>query len=601
MNCNQKWRATEILFLISAWLFVMMLHGAIPFVMAPCSGQAIWTAGFAKSFTYGHFFTIYAHDFGMPRPAAISFGLAGAWPMSVLIRLGLHPIDAYTMITMCWLSVAFFSAFLIARNFGNSRYSSLLGTLVWMVLPMIWFHAHYGMLFLGMSLLAFYFITALYLFDITFKVTKDSFLRIFLFLLATLVSVFMDGYTFMMFFVGSAILLFFKVITLSEHRASILKIVLPIYLSCFVISYVLYCVFIGKLNYNSQPIEVFRSYGVDLFYLAIPSQGMLWLADLLDYNIKRPSGIYFGDPSVWRSTFLLPIMLVGVIAWWLCRKKPIAISFFVVALFAFYMSLGPSLKINSKIPPEMHPTYGKFNVAMSSKLAVMSTGSAALSKHLPGFNDMRSAYRWSVLEAFAFWCLIMVGAASSKKNKKIIWQGILLILIFFELPHLVEKTRYHLYSRSMFFQIDQKLIVELQRSIRHNEMVAFVPWGNDFLVNYLAPMSGFHTYNIGGDKNLVAAQEQWPTPMRTTGTESLDSEKVQAGIKMLVDGGVDVLIFPYFSTLWREAWPCPQYDSEACILQNKKNLQPTIQQLQTLPYLAVTNMRLFTIVRLKEK
>src|SRR3546814_12682441 len=73
----------------------------------------------------------------------------------------------------------------------------------------------------------------------------------------------------------------------------------------------------------------------------------------------------------------------------------------------------------------------------------------------------------------------------------------------------------------MFLQIDEELVSQLHQNIGSGETVAFIPWGNDFIANYLAPKVGFRTFNIGGDKNLSAAQTEWPSPMRALGP-SLD-------------------------------------------------------------------------------
>lgn len=594
-----KWTTAEVIFAALALMFMLFLHGAIPFFMSPCAGQAIWTSGFAKSLSQGSFFNLYAHDIGFPKPAAISFGLAGAWPMSILIRLGLHPVNAYATICMLWLCVAFFSAYLMARKLGNSRCFALLGAVVWLSLPIIWYHAGYGVLFLGMSLLAFYFLATSNLFFIENNIFKISFSTVCVFFLATFISVFMDGYTFMMFFSGSTILFVFVSITRRAQRKFMLKKILPIYIGCFALSYIFYCAFIGRLNFNSHPIEVFRSYGVDLFFLAVPTQGTSWFLDLLGYNHIRSAGMYFGDPSVWKSTFLLPLMIAGVIAWWLNHKKTMAMSIFAVAFFAFYMSLGPSLKINSTIPLSLRPAPGAVNVSMESKLAVMPTGSGFFLKHLPGFNDMRAAYRWSALEAFSLWWLVMLGIAASKGNKKMIWCGVLFLLILFNLPHLRKSIEYHVNAHKVFFTVDQKLIVELKKYIQPNALVAFLPWGNDFLINYVAPMSGLRTYNIGGDKNLIAAQTEWPEAMLKAGDKPLNDEEISNGIKMLLDKSVDVLVLPYFNTLWRETWPCPHRGDLSCVSQRQIELQPFVEKLQAMPALDVIDTQFFAMVKLK--
>src|SRR3546814_581240 len=132
--------------------------------MLPTLGQAVWTMGFAESFANGHLLDFYAHDFGIPKPAAMAFGLAGAWPASLLVRLGWHAADAYSGMAAFWLGLAMYSAYRIARGLGATRLHSVVGSTAWISTPIVWAHAGYSMVSLGISLLPFYFLAAIKLF-----------------------------------------------------------------------------------------------------------------------------------------------------------------------------------------------------------------------------------------------------------------------------------------------------------------------------------------------------------------------------------------------------------------------------------------------------
>jgi small-conductance mechanosensitive channel len=146
-------------------------------------------------------------------------------------------------------------------------------------------------------------------------------------------------------------------------------------------------------------------------------------------SMPRSEVDHFGDSSVWTTTFFLPLLLLGLIAWWMMRIKfKMATGFLLVGLFAIYMALGPSLKVNSKKPPELQKSDLPVSRAMLASHAVMPTGSAWISEHIPGFNVMRASYRWSTLSIFAFWCLLMIWVAMvSHKNP--LWCGVVLTIV----------------------------------------------------------------------------------------------------------------------------------------------------------------------------
>lgn len=597
--------------------FVLFVQAAVPFLMIPTLGQAVWTTGFSQSLANGPLFDFHAHDFGIPRPAAIAFGLAGAWPASLLIRVGLHPADAYAGMAALWLGLAMFSACQIARRFGATRSIALLGAVTWMTMPIIWAHADYSMLSLGIALLSFYFLAAFRLFLIESEATRIAPTAIALYFVAAIISVFMDGYTFMMFATGASILLLHSLITRPEIRTALIKVALPTHVASFALAYVLFSAHIGKSSFDGHQIDFFRGWGLDLSFIATPTKGLLWLPDLLGFSLKRTDELYFGDESVWMTTFSLPVLLFGSLAWWRARRQTkISTGVLLVALFSFYMALGPSLKINSSKPESLQLSHPRQQSAlMPPELALMPTGSAWISERLPGFNVMRASYRWSALGIFAFWFLIVIWVSRTDKASRGIWCLGFLAVTLFNLPDFQTKWQRSIDARNMFQQIDRDLVNELRRHIRPAETVAFIPWGNDFIANYMSPRAGFRTFNIGGDKNLQAAQSGWPWAMLALGGEG-DAAKVQTAAKMLIDDTADALVLPYFHMLWSpHFWPCVDQTTAKlsdeqkenirsipgflCPAEQRTELEPIVSALRELPYLKVLESTLFATVRLR--
>jgi hypothetical protein len=587
--------------IVLAIFLVLFVYGAIPFLMLPSTGVVGWVLGFSASLANGGLFDFYAHDFGIPQPAPIPFGLALAWPVSLLVRTGMHVADAYSLIATFWLLLAMFSAYRTALRFGGTKLVALLGAVTWMTMPTIWSHSEYSALSLGIALLSFYFLASFKLFSAETTNTKISPATIVLYGIATVISVFMDGYTFMMFATGATILLIYSLITRPDVRSILLRVSVPIHIGSFTLATYLYTSYVRKSNFSVAPLDFFRGWGVDLTFIAIPPKGLLWLPDLLELSVERSSQVFFGDPSVWMTTFSLPILLLGLIGWAHSRRRvKISTGILLISIFGFYMSLGPSLKINSIKPAALQSIPLQW---MAPEFAIAPTGNGWISEVIVGFNDMRASYRWSALGIFALWLLAVILISTTDRNLSRKFLLLVSIVLVINLPNFGNQLNSGITNRSMFLQIDQELIPELRERIKTNETVAFLPWGNDFFANYLAPKVGFRTFNIGGDKNLEIAKSYWPDQI----VFSLGNADVGNGVisstNILIDGTVDVVVLPYFDMIWAiHTWPCPADRKELdwpCPAERRVTLEPLIRDLRSLPFVEVVDTDLFATIRLR--
>lgn len=359
----------------------------------------------------------------------------------------------------------------------------------------------------------------------------------------------MDGYTFMMFAIGASIIFSSVFIASSKRRHSLLKVVLPVHVISFLIAYFLFAKYIGKSNFESQSMDFFRGWGLDLSFIVQPTKKFLWLPDFLGLSINRSDSIYFGDSSVWVTTFSLPIIIIGLFSWYKTKKRNyLSTGILLVATLGFYMALGPSLKINSIKPEQMQiNSPHQQSALMPAELAILPTGNAWVSESIPGFNVMRASYRWSALGIFALWMLVIVWVSQVEKKYQVISGSILFFLLLLNIPNLANQWKRGVIARKMFHQIDDEIAFPLRQKINGAEKVAFIPWGNDFLVNYLASIGDFRTFNIGGDKNLAEAQRFWPTGMQSFNDGVLNADKIPALTKMFLDNSVDVVVIPYLS------------------------------------------------------
>jgi hypothetical protein len=566
----------------SVLVLLLFLHGAVPFLAVPTLGQAVWTSGFSQSFLNDSVFSVYATNFGAPRSAPIAFGLAGAWPMAVLIAGGLHPADAYSAMSALWLSIAFLSAYRLSRLFGVSALLSLAGAVLWLSMPIIWAHANYSMLSLGIALLPFYFLCGLIL-----LLREPRSIHAALYVLACLISVFMDGYTFVMFVVGTSVLGAWLFTRSPPRRRALLRWALPVHALGVGMACTLYLLYLGTFRYEAASLESFRAWGVDLTFLVVSTQGVHWIPDALGLSIPRSEDRLFGDPSVWRSTFALPLLMAAFWAWWRTRRASVLASgFLVILVSSFYMALGPSLKIHSTKPAGQD-----LGQVMPAQYAVAPTGSGWLSSTVPGLRSMRAAYRWLALTIFSGWFLLILLLSARKRADVLLAAAVAGGVALINLPDIRQKWQEDAHNREMFLRIDSDLLQDMQQILEPHERVAFLPYRNDFLVNYLAARLDIVSYNIGGDKNLDEARRHWPETMREFRMASVDEAFPGHVIVLLARREADSVILPYVDMLWAaHRWPGPS--------EFKESLQPAISTLRKSGFVAVIERDHYAVVRL---
>lgn len=570
-----------------------LLHGAVPFVAMPTLGQAVWTTGFSTSFANTSLFAIHAGNIGIPEPAAIAFGLAGAYPASIFIHLGLHPADAYAAMAMFWFGIAFLGAYRIARYFGLHVLPAVLASIAWITLPIISGHSGYSMLSMGIALLPAYFYAMIHLMDAGSSTLWAKSKKGVVYLLACLVAVFMDGYTFMMFAVGASLIIFFCFFFYKQKnkKTFIATFVFPIHIIGLFISYYAYTSYIGTSSFQASPLANFRGWGADLTFFITPPHGVIWLWDSLGMSVGRTRGQYFGDASTWNTTFALPIVLLSVVSVWYFRAKKTMMfyGFLLVALFSLYMSLGPSLKINSTKSEDIKASMGR----MPAEAAVLPTGSAILSKYVPGFKSMRASYRWFALSLFSLWLLLVFSLARRNRSNNIAVNLILIALILSYFPDLREKWGGYTSHREGFMAIDRDLLNPLKKHIKPTDTVVSLPYRNDFLMNYLASAINAKSYNIGGDKNLRQAQKHWPARMRQFKMGQVDAGFSKRIVELLANKDATVVLLPYFDMLWAaHRWPRKK--------QFKTEMEKVIATLSNYKNIEVHEDSYFSLVMLKK-
>ncbi|WP_141727553.1 hypothetical protein [Burkholderia seminalis] len=593
---------------VVALAVVVVVYGAVPFVALPTLGQALWISSFAQSFANSGWPSIFAHHFGLPAPAPIAFGLSGAFVESALLAFTpLNPADAYSTTMLLFLALALWGAKRYASALGAPERYALALAVAWTTMPVIWAHSGYSMLSIGIALLPLYMWTTHRLCNAidahgsrTITISGTTLVTV------ACLAAFTDGYTFVMFAFGVLVQYAGWIAQPGGRRIRRLAVGVPLYAAGFGVAFALYRQYVGTQGFAADPLSVFRGFGVDATMLVRPTQGLLWLWDALHVSAPRSDAAYFGDASVWFTTFVAPVAIAGVAGVVLMKDRAHGAPLLVLGVLATYLALGPSLKVDS-VRPDADRAAGNFQATMPPEYAIAPTGTAYLSTHVPGFKNMRASYRWTALAAFAFWALfiLLITELSRRDKHNVAWSllGLMLAsnlpnpeshLVYSEVRHYEHQVRLHapLDFRNQFAMLDRSIVEDFRQDVPKDGITAFVPQGNDFLAAYLAAVSNTHTYNIGGDKNVALAQAHWPASISTL--FSSDTSTLAGNIEhVLTDHSAHAVVISYVDLLWNaHRWP----PSSAELDHARARYAAVVNTLSTHPLLIVKTRPYYTLV-----
>jgi hypothetical protein len=547
MNKNNSGRLLDIGLATVFLCFFLVLYGALPFIGIPTLGQALWSSSFAQSFANNGFFTVYASNIGAPSAAAMAFGLAGAWIQSLFIRMGFFPADAYSLMCAFWIVIAYIAAYKLALKFCMDRALAIIAAAAWISLPVCWGHTAFSMLAFGILLLPLYFLSAINLHACASSSLPEYSSRVLIHILCCIVSVFMDGYTFMMFAIGCFSLAVARFCFNKELRRLLLVKCFPVHFASFACAYVLYSYYIGASNTDGIYNDYFSITGLNLFNLLVPQQGVSWAFEAVRLGVS-------GAGDIRMAAFSAPILLLAMYMALKMRGTvdDLGRSVLCVSALALFLSFGPHLQF----PQLSQLDFSNISVSLTAfsfeKFYLIPTGSELLYKYLPGFNSMRVTFRWVALAIFMWWLFVVINLRpKATVNRRIAL--FLLLSVAVCTPNLLSWANYSINQRDLFSEVESELVTPLNALIEKNEIVAFVPWTNDMVVPYVASRGGYVTLNIAGDKNILRAKSAWPANFTALGHVLLkaitaaDAPKV---VSILASGEANVVVIPNIIRLW---------------------------------------------------
>lgn len=405
---------------------VIFFYGAVPGLALPTLGQSVWLGGFARSLSDADTFSIWAYNIGGSEASPLMFGLPAAVPMAFLIKAGLHTADAYSLSFALWYLISFFGAYTLLRTLNVRQPESILGSMLWLMLPVVHQHSGYSALSISLALLPLYIYTSLRC------ISNPSLKNLSILVGAAIISIFMDGYGFI-FFASCHILI---VCIRGLFSRSFRYVNVLFFTIAFGTAYILYASYIGETSYSPANLNSFRGWGLDLSFAVWPTEGLFFLPDYLKFSLPRYAGQFFGDSSVFRTSFSLFILVPAVILFYKnYGDRSFKRIFFVILIFGFYMALGPSIKWMS-FRPDGQPS------TMAAEFAVGPTGTGWISSYIPGFNNLRASYRWIAVALLGAWIVCFVSLSDPRLNR--LWSFAFAIsCLAIVLPYPVSSWRDH--------------------------------------------------------------------------------------------------------------------------------------------------------------
>lgn len=316
----------------------------------------------------------------------------------------------------------------------------------------------------------------------------------------------------------------------------------------------------GAATYPS-PLSQFRALGADLTTFVRPSRD-LWWAD--SFGVARSSIRLWGDGTNSDANYLgllcIGLAVVGLVG--PLRRSRHALVLAAVAATALLLSLGPSVKVGAERGMDRPVEHGHDWYEMPPEAASMTLPTTALYQRVPGLSTMRATYRWSAVTRLVL-VLAAVAAvdAGLRRSRSRRWQGAVVavagLAVVELLPPVPRLLDEHRQRREQLRAVDDGPVAELRRALDPGDVVLFLPVDNDYLANYLVPMTRLRSYNVGGDKNGHAARRRYPADVANLVTaHRRPNGDVGADAVAVLDGHADALVLPRFS-LRRDvrSWP----------------------------------------------
>lgn len=537
--------------------FVLSMYGFVPgssqVPLTALSGtgaiQCLHNQGIASMWTW-------CMSLGLPIGAPRMTGLPQVYAGWLLTYVpGIDAWVAHQLSNAAFVAVAFIASYALLRRWGAPRWIAVVTTTSYLTAINLLFLNGFEYTFLGYILLPAYVYAALKILD---SMSAGRWMRAVLASFGlSLFMVFTEGYSF--FGAGLVIACLVVAWAFRTVRGSRLRQALAgvaMWAAGAGGASLLYVIWLPNGAFEtSVSLETFGLYGVDVTSLFSPGETMLYPKLL---GIELPPIELWGVAGVIEANYLgyasLALALGFLVVSGVRARRPrteqtetasnvtgsSAGELFAVAVagvIALVLSFGPVLKVGQTVP--------------GLAAAVFELPTAWAYANVPGMTEMRAVNRWLVVTR---WCLIMLAAggltmlwrdwrgASAPRAVAVVLAALTVVEIA---PDISREQSLRALSVERVVYLRYGIVAEAHDLIKEGETVLMLPSGNDFLANYLVPMVGARSYNVGVDKNYALAVSRWPKPVLAA--RDAYGPKAANALCHALASDVDAIVLPYMS------------------------------------------------------
>jgi hypothetical protein len=517
---------------------------------------------------------------------------------------GLEPLTAKKLTDGVFVLLSFLSLLWLQHRLGVNLLISVIVALCYLCLPFVWGHSGLLPFYIGVLLMPVYLSVDYCVFPrlisgaarlqpVRLLVVAIAYIAVRVF------SIFEDPYTAVMYVAVSAVTVIWVSWRLMSLRrfAPIARIAL-VWLLSVGAAVALYKSYVpGGGDYVVMPVDFFRAQGVDVASLFIPSH-LLWWSNALDIGVRAWNPYaYYGDGTNVSFNYLGYVCLVTALVfclvklsgrpvWKLDFRKCFWLSLVSAGALCLAVSLGPSIKINDARAPSTTERFGFADYLMPEESATWTLPSENLFVTLPGIKNMRAIYRWVVVPKLVLLVTFALVATRVYARRRVLGVLLAVLALSEHLPNLSAADSNTRHAYTAYRQFNDDVLAEMRRAIGTGQRVFFLSSQNDILANYLSPMLGVFTYNMGGDKSIEIISREWPSNIRRLRerAESLTDLEVPA-LAALVDHDVDAVVIPYFNLRWDSYdWPPDRSEREErrnAVLDALAQAQPPLRLVES--------------------